>query len=286
MTNWRAIERDGRDQLGEGPLWSADSGMLHWVDIVGCRLWSMRLADERTQVRAMPEKICWVAERRNGAGLVAGFKSGIGLVELDPFGIEMKLAPEADRPGNRLNDAKVDALGRIWFGSKHDADMDASGAFYRLDADFTAHRFDDGYMVANGPSFSPDGSLLYHTDSGRRCIYRFALRDDATLGPREVFISFEPEWGYPDGMTTDAEGCLWVAHWGGARVSRFDPDGRMMHSVSLPATNITSCTFAGEGLDRMFVTSSAEGLEHEPMAGALFEIDPGVKGLPTAKFAG
>lgn len=286
MNPWRAIRRDHRDLLGEGPLWSADTGTVFWVDIAGCRLWAMRLADEHCQSWAMPEKICWVAERRTCGGLVAGFKSGIGLVQLDPLTIAIKLRPEPERPGNRLNDAKVDAQGCIWFGSKHDDDAEASGAFYRMTADFAAQRVDDGYEVANGPAFSPDGGHVYHTDSGRRLVYRFAVNADGTLSGRETFIRFEDEWGYPDGMTVDAQGCLWIAHWGGARVSRFDPDGRMMHSIPLPASHITSCTFAGDALDRMFVTSSAEGMAHEPLAGALFEVDPGVRGLAAHKFAG
>lgn len=286
MNPWRAIDRDHRDLLGEGPVWSVDTGTLFWVDIVGCRLWSMRLADEHCQSWVMPEKICWVAERRTGDGLVAGFKSGVGLLHLDPLRITMKLRPEPERTGNRLNDAKVDAHGCIWFGSKHDEDAEASGAFYRMTGDFAAQRVDDGYAVANGPAFSPDGRHVYHTDSGRREIYRFALSADGALAPRETFIRFEEKWGYPDGMTVDAQGCLWVAHWGGGCVSRFDPDGRMMRSVHLPATNVTSCTFAGTALDRMFVTTSAEGMAHEPLAGALFEIDPGVCGIAPFKFAG
>jgi sugar lactone lactonase YvrE len=127
---------------------------------------------------------------------------------------------------------------------------------------------------------------LYHTDTGAGVVYRFRLEAGGEVSDRQPFIRFEPEWGKPDGMTTDAEGGLWIAHWGGARVSRFTPEGELERSISLPATQITNVTFAGEGLDRMFVTSAAEGRASEPLAGALFEVDAGVRGLPTGLYAG
>ncbi|MEH3106856.1 MAG: SMP-30/gluconolactonase/LRE family protein [Sphingomonas fennica] len=286
MADVRVVDRGTRDVLGEGPMWSAARGCLFWVDIVGRRLSSLRLADGQVTDWAMPEPIGWVVERAGRTDLLAGFRSGIAALALDPVAIEPLHAPEADSPHNRLNDAKVDAAGRLWFGSKDDRDKEASGAFYRLDPGGSPVRVDDGYQVTNGPCFSPDGGTLYHSDSGRRLIYRFALRPDGSLGPRETFVAFEEEWGYPDGMTVDADGHLWVAHWGGGRVTRFDPAGRPVRAIALPATNITSCTFAGDALDRMFVTSAALGAEGEALAGALFEIDPGVIGLPTNAFAG
>lgn len=286
MDQVRIITQEDRDTLGEGPVWSASRQCLFWVDIVGQRLRSWNAGDGAFRCWPMPEPIGWVVERAGRADLLAGFRSGIAALALDPFGIVRLHAPELDRPHNRLNDAKVDATGRLWFGSKDDRDEAESGAFYRLDPGGAPIRVDDGYRVTNGPAFSPDGRTLYHSDSGRRLIYRFALLPDGGLGPRETFVVFEDAWGYPDGMTVDAEGHVWVAHWDGGRITRFDPAGRPVRSIPLPATNITSCTFGGERLDRLFVTSAALGVEHEPLAGALFEVDPGVLGLPTTPFAG
>jgi xylono-1,5-lactonase len=285
MAGFVIVERNERDELGEGPTWCPDGNRLLWVDIFGQRLWSLSLADGRIASWTMAERICWVVESRAHAGLLAGFKSGVAELHLDPVRIEPLLAPEPERPDNRLNDAKVDGTGRLWFGSKDDRDLEASGALYSL-AGGELIRHDDGYQVTNGPAFSPDRRFLYHTDSGRGIVYRFGLTAAGSLGPREEFIRFEEEWGFPDGMTTDADGCLWIAHWGGGRVSRFDPDGQLVRSVYLPATNITSCAFADENLDRMFVTSASLGTTGEPHAGALFEIDPGVKGLAPTPFAG
>ena len=278
------LGRDVVDTLGEGPVWSGAGARLYWVDILAP---AINLLDAAGNVQRwpMPERVGWVVERAAG-GLLAGFKSGIAALDPDTRAIEYWCAVEPDRQHNRLNDAKVDRQGRLWFGSKDDRDLEASGAFYRMDAARVPVRVDDDYIVTNGPCFSPDGQWLYHTDSGRRLIYRFALAEDGTLGARATFVRFEEEWGYPDGMTTDAEGCLWVAHWGGGRISRFDPDGRRMTSITLPAQNITSCAFGGSSLDRLYVTSAALNSPRESGDGALFIVDAGVRGLPAALYVG
>jgi len=204
---------------------------------------------------------------------------------LDPFTITPIAAPERDRPVNRMNDAKADSAGRIWAGTMPvDADRN-TGALYRLDPDRAITRVDDGYRIANGPAISADGAWLFHTDSGARTIYRFPVRDDGELGPREPFLEVDPKLGTPDGMTFDAEGGLWVAMWGGGQLVRFAPEGGIDRAIALPASHVTSCTFAGATLDRMFVTSAYEGAA-EAEAGALFEVDPGCCGLPTQRFAG
>lgn len=287
MTGHRIIAAGAPDTLGEGPVWSARLNRLLWVDIVGQRVRSVDV-DQAGGAREwrLEEPVGWVAERQGRTDLLAGLKSGVASIALDPLEVTPLVAPEPDRPQNRLNDAKVDAAGRLWFGSKDDSDQQASGALYRLDPDLSVRRMDDGYRVTNGPAFSPDGRWLYHNDSGLGLVYRFPLHADGTLGPREPFVTFAEGWGYPDGMTVDAEGFLWIAHWGGARVSRFDPAGRLDRACPLPATNVTSCTFGGAGLDRLFVTSAALASPGGPADGALFELDAGVRGLAPVPFAG
>lgn len=279
------IDRAVRDTLGEGPLWRSGRAELCWVDIVGQAL--NRLDDRSGAVRrqAVAEPIGWVVEHA-GDGLLAGFRSGIAALDDASGETDFWCAPEPDRPQNRLNDAKVDGAGRLWFGSKDDSDQQASGAFYRMAGDRRPQRVDDGYHVANGPAFSPDGRSLYHTDSGLRTIYRFALAADGSLGPRAEFLRFEDDWGYPDGMTVDAEGCLWVAHWDGGAISRFDPSGTRIASITLPARNVTSCAFGGAALDRLYVTTAAMASPDTVADGALFVLEPGVRGLPATPFAG
>jgi D-xylonolactonase len=120
----------------------------------------------------------------------------------------------------------------------------------------------------------------------RRTIYRFALAPDGRLGKREEFVVFPEDWGWPDGMTTDVHGGIGVAHWGGARLSRFLPDGRLDRVIPMPVSQVTSCCFAGAALDRMFVTTASIGRESEALAGRLFEVEPGVRGAPTYAYGG
>ena len=168
-----------------------------------------------------------------------------------------------------------------------DAAIEAdTGALYRLDPDFSLSKHDEGYRVTNGPAFTRDGRTLYHNDTAKRVVYAFPLHADGSLGERRVFIRFRDEWGHPDGMTVDAEDGLWIAHWGGGRVSRFTPEGELDRSITLPASQITSCVFGGTDLDRLFVTSAADRRDHEPHAGKLFEVEPRVRGVPQPRFAG
>ncbi len=286
MHDYSIIERSSCDQLGEGPLWSARENALYWVDILAPALHRYALNDQIVQSWPMPEMIGWVIERQNKPGFIAGFQSGPAELMLEPFSIMPMHNPEPHLPNNRMNDAKADLKGRIWAGTMDVGASLHTGSLYRLDPDHTVAKVDSDYTITNGPALSPDNSLFYHTDSARGTIYRFDLADDGQLLNKIEFIRFAADWGKPDGMTVDVEGALWVAHWGTGEVSRFTPDGKRVRSIKLPASQITSCTFAGPKLDRMFVTSAAVDLHNEAYAGALFEIDPGVCGLPTAQFAG
>jgi xylono-1,5-lactonase len=272
--------------LGEGPVWIPSENAIYFVDIKKPALHRYSLANGATQTWPMPEAICWLIPRFEREGFIAGVNNEFAELSFEPLAIKKFGMPEPQHPGNRLNDAKVDAWGRIWAGTMDDAEKHARGGLYRLDPDRTWHCFDEGYFVANGPTFSPDGYTMYHTDSARRTIYAFDLFSDGHVANRRIFIRFEESWGFPDGMTTDAEGGVWVAHWDGARVSRFTPRGELERSIELPTPRITSCVFAGENLERMFVTSASVGLEGDPLAGALFEVEPGVRGAYQYLFGG
>lgn len=284
MNDVRIVKRVRRDRLGEGPLWHPYDESLYWVDVLDKLVHRLHLPDQSLQSWTMPEMVGWIIPRRDAEGFLAGLKSGIASVKLDPLRIEIILKLPSDEPAcNRLNDAKEDARGRLWFGSMPlDADK-PTGSLYRFDIQGNISRMDEGYYAPNGPAFSPNGKFLLHTDTIRREIYRFALNDDGSLGPRRTFLRFDERWGWPDGMSFDAEGGLWIAHWGGGRVSRFDAQGRMERSITLPASQITSVAFGGEKLDRLFVTSAADGVD-ESLAGSLFEVDPGVRGVAAFSF--
>jgi len=295
----RVVPREGRDILGEGPIWSRRRNAIYWVDIVGQRVNCLSLESEQVETWQMPEPIGWIIERegerqgeregesqRERGGFIIGLKSGFATLSLDPFLIERIGNPEPDRLRNRLNDAKTDSAGNIWAGSMDLQETEPTGALYRLNSDLSWSRQDEGYVVANGPTFSPDGRTIYHTDSIKRTVFGFDLNASKDLADKRVFLQFEEAWGYPDGMATDAEGGIWIAHWGGGRLSRFLPDGHLDRAISLPATKITSCVFAGPKLERMFVTSASIESEEEALAGSLFEVDPGVRGAAVLPFAG
>ena len=285
MAQWQLIERDVRDKLGEGTLWSARDNAVYWTDIIAPALNRLSLTDGSIARWVMPEPIGWIAERQGG-GFIAGLQSGFARLSLDPLVLDPFGDPERHLPGNRMNDGKADAEGRIWCGTMDMEEKEASGAFYRLDPDGRWTQMDSGYHVPNGPAFSLCGNWLYHTDTARRTVYRFRRTDGGGLSGREIFIQFGDGDGYPDGMTVDADGCLWIAHWGGSRISRFTPDGKLDRSIALPAQQVTNICFAGAGLDRMFVSSAAVGLPDSDYDGGLFEVDAGVKGMPTPLYAG
>lgn len=283
MAQWTKIERGGqRDILGEGAMWCARDGAFYWVDILAPALNRLMLLTGEITRWDMPEPLGWVVARGQG-GLLGGFRSGIATISLDPFGIGPRKALEAHLPGNRMNDGKTDTTGAIWCGTMDMSETQASGSLYRISPAGEMSRVDTGYLVPNGPAFSPCGQWMYHTDSSRRAIYRFALEGDGARR-ESVFVNFSEEDGYPDGMTTDSEGSVWVAHWDGGRITRFAPDGTRDRTIELPARRITNIAFAGEKHDRMFVTSAATGLEPSEFDGALFEVECGVTGNATTLF--
>ena len=255
---------------------------MFWVDIKGRQIHRLSLEDDQVTSWTSPELIGWLIERDGQDGFVAGLQSGFAKTDPDFREFEtIARLPDA-RPDVRLNDAKATSDGRIYAGSMELSGRNSLGGLYRLDPDHNVTQIDSGYGVANGPALSLDERTLYHTDSSLGRIYAFTRDTDGSLHDKRLFRQFEASDGSPDGMTVDADNCLWV----GGRLSRFDPDGTLISAHPLPASRITSCAFAGASLDRLFVTSASEGREDEPFAGALFELDVGVKGAPPHRFAG
>lgn len=297
MSAVRTIARDRRDILGEGLLWSDRDQAVYWVDILGRRLNRLTLgsgsgsgggsgrAQEQVDSWEMPDVLGWVIERADAPGFVAGIGRRFVALTLDPVAVETIAAPEDRVEGNRFNDAKADAQGRIWAGSMPFTCDRPTGSFYRLDTDGKAMRVDADYTIPNGPAIAPGGDFMLHTDTALNTIYRYAVGPDGELADRAPFIVFEEGWGHPDGMTFDADGYLWVACWGGSCVTRFTPDGRVDRRIMLPASQITNCVFAGPALDRMFVTCASDGVD-EPEGGCLFEVDPGCRGLLPHRYGG
>lgn len=277
-------------KLGEGPLWWKEHGSLLFIDIKqpAILLWH---PDGRTSRYPIPAEIGCIAHRRRG-GLVAALRDGLFAVTLDPLHCEPLLPLEETLPGNRFNDGKCDPMGRLWVASMDDQESQPTGAIWRISADGSATRMAGGFVVGNGFGWSPDGTVMYFTDSSQRCIYAYAF-DMATgnLGERRVFATVDADAGYPDGLTVDSQGGVWSAHWDGWRVTRYRPDGCVDRVIPLPVPRPTSLTFGGDHLERLFVTSASihltpEQRQEAPLSGALFEIKAGVCGLADNRFSG
>jgi len=279
----------GRDELGEGPHWSTRERCLLRVDILGGVIHRLDAAGVAGDPIRVGEPIGAVVPRRD-SGLLIATASGIHL--LNEAGERSLLAdPEADRPGNRFNDGKCDAHGRFWIGSLAMDGTPGAGALWRIDTDGTATRMIGGVDVANGLGWSPDGSFLYFTDSGKATIYRYDF-DPASgeLGKGRLFAQ-RRDGGTPDGLTVDADGFVWSAIWDGGCLLRIDPDGALERTVTLPVPRPTSCALGGEDGRTLYVTSARVGLSagtlaRSPDSGGVFALDAPAGGLPEAMFDG
>jgi xylono-1,5-lactonase len=277
-----------RAVLGEGPVWVVREQALYWVDIPERRLFRWSEADGLRTIEAATN-ICSLAPRVKGGFIGAGYD---GFLEIGPdLGVTSLGDPEPELDSNRFNDGKVDREGRFWAGTMDRFEREASGSLYRLDRDLKWTPIDSGYRVTNGPAFSLDGRIMYHNDSALQRVYAFDLAEDGTVANRRVFARFREGEGYPDGMTVDAEGCLWIAFWDGWCLRRLSPAGERLLELPVPVQRPTSCAFGGAALDQLFITSASRGLSPEelalqPSAGGLLMTVPGMTGVAEPLFAG
>ena len=277
-------------ELGEGPIWDPAAQVLWFVDIEAPAVHRFDPASGARFSWTPPCRIGSLALRARG-GMVAGTERGFAFVDPERDYFEVIEHPEPQLPSNRFNDGKADAAGHFWAGTMDDHKFKRQGSLYRLDADLRWHCADLDYRITNGPAFSPDGRTMYHNDTLDRITYAFDVDGDGAATARRVFVAWPPGIGNPDGLTTDAQGFLWQAFWGGGCVRRISPAGQIVAEHRLPASAVSSCAFGGERYERLFVTTArqtldADMLSAEPLAGGLFEIFPGVTGLPGGVFAG
>jgi sugar lactone lactonase YvrE len=273
--------------LGEGPVWDHRSNTLFWVDIKNPGVWRYRPeTKEHFRVDA-PERIGFIALTPDEDVVVAGFKSGLARFNLRTGAVESLVSPDKDKPSNRINDGHVGPDGAIYFGTMDDEEENASGAFWRWDGRELT-QFHSGIVVTNGPAFSHDGRTIYATDTTGQTIYALDAGEGAIGEPRP-FTRFEQSWGHPDGMAVDAEGHVWVCHWGASRITRFAPDGTVERTVSVPTAQVTKCAFGGPDLTTLYITTAAIGRDPhiDVMAGHLFKVETGgIRGLKTNIFEG
>ncbi|MFJ3652198.1 SMP-30/gluconolactonase/LRE family protein [Streptomyces nigra] len=269
-------------QLGEGPTWDPANGRLLWIDILGSRLHTYDPVSGRRSVRTVFQHIGAVKPRAGG-GLALNLRDGVGL--LDPDGGFRWLRHEPV-PGRRANDAAVAPDGSLWAGTMRYDEAPGGGTLTRLTGEGTAQVVLDDVAVSNGTGWSPDGGLMYYIDSPTRRVDVFD-HEDGRVTNRRPFADIEEGAGFPDGLTVDAEGAVWVALWDGSAVRRYTPDGVLDRVITFPVPRVTACAFGGPGLTDLYVTTARVGLDSPPpLAGSLFVVPDAGRGAVQPAFDG
>jgi sugar lactone lactonase YvrE len=268
--------------LGEGPTWDAATGRLLWLDILGSRVHTYDPATGRRTVRTTEQHVGAVKPRAGG-GLVLNLRDGVGLLDADGTFRWLHHEPV---PGRRANDAAVAPDGALWAGTMRYDEAPGGGTLSRITGDGTAEVVLDDVAVSNGTGWSPDGRLMYYIDSPTRRVDVFSYAD-GRVDDRRPFARIEEGAGFPDGLTVDADGCVWVALWDGGAVRRYTPDGRLDRVITLPTPRVTACAFGGPDLTDLYVTTARVGLTApHPTAGSLLVVPGAGQGLPQPAFQG
>ena len=289
MVSWRVdVVHEGKDRLGEGPLWCPESRRLWWLDIFDAELCSYDPASGRVETQRLVHKVHALARAGWPWFVGTAHKLGVSWVNLETGVFTAIGHPEAGVASNLLNDARVDEAGNLWFASIH-KQHEPTAALYRLNAAGRIERMHGGLKTGNGLAFSPDGRWLYLIDTYVG-ILRFP-RQEGGIGAPTLLLDANLLQGWPDGMTIDSDGCLWVALAHGGAVVRVTPDGKVDATLGIPSRFATSCTFGGDDLGTLYITSATIGRSPEelaayPLSGALFAIRTGHHGLPETPYAG
>jgi D-xylonolactonase len=278
---------EAKHRLGEAIIWHEAHQCLCWIDLLDPALFRHDLQTGTTlsSPLALEAPIGAIAATDNPDLLLITHRQGLSLLRISDLSLEPYCDPEAGRDGLIWNDAKCDRWGRIWAGTSHFLEKEARGALWCIQDRRRFALGDAGFAISNGPAVSPDGGTLYFNDSVGRTTYAYDITEN-DLHPRNrrPLIQFSPEQGLPDGIITDAEGCLWIAHWGGARVSRYAAGGRLIAAYPVPAHNVTTMCFAGPDFTTLYITTARDGLDAKalaemPLSGSLFRLETDTRGL-------
>ncbi|MDR2964091.1 MAG: SMP-30/gluconolactonase/LRE family protein [Bacteroidales bacterium] len=281
---------DAQAAVGEGALWDAPTQRLFWIDIAGKMLHVYAPQLQKMDSYPMPEEIATVVVIDSSHVLLA-LARGIYEFNLETQELIERLRPEIDVERVRFNDGKCSPQGELWVGTMDKETTKPIAALYRISGDFAIEEKRTNVTVSNGLCWSPDGLTFYYIDSPTYSIMAFVYNaEKRSISRGERIIDTPKEWGTPDGCTIDERGMIWVAHWGGAKVSCWNPYTRkLMQSIDVPSPNVTSVAFGGENLDELYITTARnwqpEGSDKKfPHAGGLFMAKPGVKGIESYRF--
>jgi sugar lactone lactonase YvrE len=291
---------ESNNYLGEGPIWDPNKGVLYWVDIEGPFIWRYEPRSDKSNKWKMPMDVAAVFPRAQGGNIIA-LADGFYFIDFETGKTELVAKVDNDKPRVRMNDTKADRRGRLFTGGEDQDESAALAGLYRLNADLSLHKLEDGIICNNGPCFSPDDKTFYRADSFKQEIYAYDYDiETGAISNKRVFVSTKDDPGLADGSTVDEEGYLWNAQIIAGKLMRYAPDGSLDRTIEMPVRNITSVMFGGDALDTLYVTSMAR-VDHpgggvdifvkedkpQPNAGSLFAVTGlGVRGLPETPFAG
>ena len=280
-----------KGDLAEGPLWEEDRERLLWVDINGQSLHFFDPVTSEDQVHFVGQLIGAAVPVEKSAGMyLLALRQGLYWFGETDGSLEPAVSPQIYVPGTRLNDGKCDPSGRFWIGSMSTEGKRGSGSLYCVDRTLTVTTAVPGVDLANGMGWSPDGKVMYFIDTLQRTVFAYDFdMETGSISARKALIRFSDQDGLPDGMTVDTEGRLWIAHWGGGRVSCWDPQqGSELERIEVPARLVTSCTFGGKERSELYITTAVdhESGEEDRYGGSLFWIKTEAKGMQSAAFKG
>lgn len=275
--------------LGEGPIWHAERKCCFWVDIERGILYEYNWMSKVTRTWSFDYKVTMVIQGTNN-NLVLGLNGGIARFDLKSERLEWLLDIETELKENRCNDGACDSQGRLWIGTMHMDFKQGAGSLYCIDKNLNILKKLDKVTISNGIVWSLDNKRLYYIDSPTQVVQSFIFKEETgEISFEKNAIQIPVEMGTPDGMTIDQEGMLWIAHWGGFGIYRWNPlDGKFMDKIEIPVPNVTSCAFAGESLDHLIITTARGNLNEEelkkyPESGNIFWAKADVKGIASNK---
>jgi len=270
--------------LGESPLWHAERKCCFWVDIENGVLYEYNWVKQTTRDWKFNYRLT-LALQGKGDQLILALDAKIAGFDLETEKVRW-LADVEMGSETRCNDGACDTLGRLWVGTMHLEHKDEAGALYCIDPDLKVHKKLNNTTISNGIVWSLDNKRLYYIDSPTQVVQSFIF--DEKKG--EIFfeknvISIPGKMGSPDGMAIDEEGMLWIAHWGGFGIFRWNPvNGKLIDKIEVPVPQVSSCAFVGENLDYLMITTARENMKEEdlkkyPESGNVFLIKTDVKGV-------
>jgi sugar lactone lactonase YvrE len=288
MEQWSAeLVLDAQSTLGEGPVWDARTSELLWVDITRGLVHRFDPASGADRAFDAGGFVGAVVPRSAG-GYVLAVQDGFAVADEDGT-MRLLAEVEAGRPETRMNDGACDSRGRFWAGTMNVDCVTCSGSLYRLDPDGGVNRLLEDVTISNGIGWSLDDRVLYFVDTPSGGVDAFDFEPETgAIAARRRLVTIEDGAGDPDGLTVDADGCLWVALWNGWAVRRYAPDGTHLGTVEVPAARVTKPAFGGDTLTDLYITTAAadEADPAQPHAGGIFHARPGVAGVPANAFAG